>query len=927
MPDLYKCRSEVGSTNNASEILPGFLWIGDASSSKRLTINNLGITLVINCTSNMKNLAAEVNIFRCRDGPIPEKPKKSLSQQEKADIFDTLEKVYDWIEFERISPDKAKLIDIAPSELGNFNPGKRESKKISALKRQTSTKDNFSAKVPAIITKPTSRVLLWSRLGTDRACFVAAAYLIKSYGLQASSAVDLIAHHRAKVAISPQYLNLLDVWSARYTLGVTVCVDCAEAVTQPLSSRNRGAGGESLQRLMDGNALVLSHNDQDLNARYSHFEETFCSTSPSIKTNLSNPIRYTCDGIDILSELNDMPVSHWLTKIPTGFSLTGSWSGLLDLQLAGRGLSDDSLAGLFDSMAECSLCKQLRCVDLQRNLIQHRTVRALLAGLFPVSGVSTPDDYFFDDQLRIKDVEQDMNLMHLDLSYNELNELGVRFLTYLLRLCNTVSWLSIEGNQLGDALCADFLVCLQKPSTPFLDFPISNSSSSVVQSKFSLEKLTSFKSLGPSRPATSSSVNSKLGSTSAAAIFQDEEELLDVTQQLLHNSSLTDLRLGLNHLAEAAAEALAEVLQSNAVLGCVCLQLSDEIPPEQIFKLCASVRLGNPFMQELCLAETPLTVGCVEAYLQMAACCSQLRRIDLHNCRLRHMHLRNVSKWLLSCSGLRHLDLHHNPLGDKAAGLLAQLLAGDAPCEEENEQKEVKEEKRAPPRLTYLDLSGCGLGKVGAGLIAEALAAGGHPLKTLDLSGNHLGCDCSNFLVSLSKCGISELRLAECGLQSAGASHLFQLLSQPLPLTSSLRALLLGENGISDSATPSLCALLQDNFTLQLLDLGFNDFSSHSAGPLQQACKVSSDSSMARKVLGLTMNLLGNPCEAHMQDTPALARAKTAFLWGTKPSRVFPQAGGFGHIAARARGPFLVQKLLSDQFHADTPPRPINSLF
>jgi len=84
---------------------------------------------------------------------------------------------------------------------------------------------------------------------------------------------------------------------------------------------------------------------------------------------------------------------------------------------------------------------------------------------------------------------------------------------------------------------------------------------------------------------------------------------------------------------------------------------------------------------------------------------------------------------------------------------------------------------------------------------------------------------------------------------------------------------------------------------------------------------------MAHKVLGLTLNLLGNPCEALMQDTPGLARSKTAFLWGTQPSRVFPQAGGFGHIASRARGPFLVRKLLHDSLTADSPPRPINSLF
>ena len=84
-PDLWKCREvEGGSTKNASEILPGFLWIGDSGSGKKGTIQNLNITLVINCAVNMRNIPSELPNFRCRDIPIPAKPAKSLTQQEVA---------------------------------------------------------------------------------------------------------------------------------------------------------------------------------------------------------------------------------------------------------------------------------------------------------------------------------------------------------------------------------------------------------------------------------------------------------------------------------------------------------------------------------------------------------------------------------------------------------------------------------------------------------------------------------------------------------------------------------------------------------------------------------------------------------------------------------------------------------------------------
>lgn len=82
LPDLWKCRDEGGSTRSASEILPGFLWIGDSGSGKKGTIQGLSITLVINCTANMRNPQSELPHFRCRDIPIPAKPTKSLTQQE-----------------------------------------------------------------------------------------------------------------------------------------------------------------------------------------------------------------------------------------------------------------------------------------------------------------------------------------------------------------------------------------------------------------------------------------------------------------------------------------------------------------------------------------------------------------------------------------------------------------------------------------------------------------------------------------------------------------------------------------------------------------------------------------------------------------------------------------------------------------------------
>ena len=58
-----------------------------------------------------------------------------------------------------------------------------------------------------------------------------------------------------------------------------------------------------------------------------------------------------------------------------------------------------------------------------------------------------------------------------------------------------------------------------------------------------------------------------------------------------------------------------------------------------------------------------------------------------------------------------------------------------------------------------------------------------------------------------------------------------------------------------------------------------------------------------------------------------LARSKSSFQsFGTRPSRMHAEAGGFDHMSERARGQFLVRKELHDQFQIDTPPRPTHSL-
>lgn len=402
-PDLFKCLNPFGSTKNASEILPGFLWIGDSSSVKLQTIQSLEISLIINCTLNLVNPKPSPAQFKCRDAGIPEKPKKLLSAAEKSEIFASLEKSAAWIELERLNPEKNKRIDVEPTEIGVYNPAKRENRKLKALKQRrgmSSPVDNEKGgkTEETSISKSTPRVLLWSRLGSDRACLVAAAYLIKSYGMSVDKALEIISRQRPKMDISPQYLNLLDDWASTYGVGMMVCEDCVRLVEvvdeqQPAQLIAEGTF------TMDPNEAQHSR-DASLDNQYIQFE------------------RRVRGLLFPQHEESDRPL-ELVEKVPMGFSWHSGWSGLVDLQLEGRGLCDETLARLFEALSECHLLQQVRILRLARNKAQQRAVRALLAGLFPAGAAYSVGDYFLDDQLKIRDVNQDMNLTHLDISHNQ----------------------------------------------------------------------------------------------------------------------------------------------------------------------------------------------------------------------------------------------------------------------------------------------------------------------------------------------------------------------------------------------------------------------------------------------------------------------------------------------------------------------------
>ncbi len=411
IPDLFKCLDEVGTTQYASEILPGFLWIGNSGSSKKRSLLKLGVTLLVNCGSNMNNPFSNPPYYRCKDAPLKEMTMSSLSPTETDELLALFGRVFDWLELERLYPEHGARSDLPPKEYrGPTDKYGLSTKKEKPFRKLQGDEKAFP-----------SRVLLWSRLGTDRPCAVGVSYLVRRYGISVHRAVEIILRSRPSCSISECFLSALHQWAAKYVMGVMLCVDC------------------QIQGLdVDGSALEMAER-----AIADGFNiDGMVVTSEGVRTPTMASLSRVQDA-DAFAQLmkTHFPLlvkspeearllgdaSQYVDRIRIGFCHSSAWSGLQDLDLGGRTLNDLTLAILVQLLAGNCLIRSLRVLNLRNNLVAHLTVKALLIAYFPVVDLEEGEDYRLgeghprdaDDDLDSIDVPPDDNeLMSLDLSHN-----------------------------------------------------------------------------------------------------------------------------------------------------------------------------------------------------------------------------------------------------------------------------------------------------------------------------------------------------------------------------------------------------------------------------------------------------------------------------------------------------------------------------
>jgi hypothetical protein len=69
-------------------------------------------------------------------------------------------------------------------------------------------------------------ILVWSRLGFDRPCAATVAYLLRKWGMSLAYALDVVSVARIGTNISAHYMEALEVYALRHSLGDMLCTEC-----------------------------------------------------------------------------------------------------------------------------------------------------------------------------------------------------------------------------------------------------------------------------------------------------------------------------------------------------------------------------------------------------------------------------------------------------------------------------------------------------------------------------------------------------------------------------------------------------------------------------------------------------------------------------------------------------------------------------
>ncbi|XP_059203368.1 NACHT, LRR and PYD domains-containing protein 12-like [Centropristis striata] len=478
---------------------------------------------------------------------------------------------------------------------------------------------------------------------------------------------------------------------------------------------------------------------------------------------------------------------------------------------------------------------------------------------------------------------QSTNLRVLDLSNNELHDVGLKLLSAGLMSPNSrLQTLRLTQTSFTEAWCQELPTVLRSSNLKELDLSNNNlQDSGVTLLSPGLESpectLTTFR-LSHCKLSERSCEVLALALSSVSSCLKEldlsHNNLQDSGVKLLSTGlasphcTLQTLRLSGCELTWRGCEALPSVLSSQSS-NLKELDLSNNNLEDAVVQLL-SVGLEHPHctLETLRLNQTSLTESCCNGFASvLSSQFSSLRVLDLSNndlqdkgvnqlsaglesphctletlrmsmCKLSWMSCEALSSALSShSSSLRELDLNNNHLQDSGVKLLFAGL------------------KNSHCRLKCLRLSGCQLSWRSCEALSSTLSSQSSDLREADLSKNDLqdsGVKLLSAGLRSSKCNLEVLSLSGCQVTEKGCSSLASALSSN---PSHLRELDLSYNHPGHSGVKVLSAGLEDpQWRLDTLRIHHRGEQRLQPGLLKYACELTLDPDTAHRKLILSEN-------------------------------------------------------------------------
>lgn len=318
--------------------------------------------MAFSCTYDLVNPPDNIPLYRCQRIPLPEKPlsiddplvrnKNAPPLEDGAlptassleSLLDCFQRAYDSIEFARVYSDRAVESDVVkkskPKQSASSSDPAAEDPAASMYKNM----DSKASKRDFLLRKQKqARVLLWCKNGLDRSCAIAAAYLIRKYGMTLKRAQERIGAKRLGAVINSTYLKALEVWEGKHVLGELLCEDCI-------------AGGKQPETI---------HDNPQYEAIIQQTASFIAASRPEFSFGNIKTVLLCNPGQVHPSRISNTVVQHKMQPL------------IIDLCLGGVNLRDNGTQILVDALLSANAVPHLNRIDLRNNNISSVGCRQL----------------------------------------------------------------------------------------------------------------------------------------------------------------------------------------------------------------------------------------------------------------------------------------------------------------------------------------------------------------------------------------------------------------------------------------------------------------------------------------------------------------------------------------------------------------------